>query len=113
MGKQDENKNDKNKEKEEKEDDDDDNNTEYKSGIFGNGLSYNNNMKRPILLMRTIRNVYELIPFHRIVSSLHQRQSQTIDVDYKFLDDLIRSDFIESNHFPNPLLQDIREPSPF
>lgn len=83
-----------------------------RSGIFGNGISYKNK-KRPILLMRSIDNVSELIPFHRIVSSLHQRQSQSNDVDYKFLDDLIRSDFIESNYFPNPLLQDIREPSPF
>lgn len=82
------------------------------SGIYGNGISYKNK-KRPILLMRSIDNVSELIPFHRIVSSLHQRQSQSNDVDYKFLDDLIRSDFIESDHFPNPLLQDIREPSPF
>ena len=63
--------------------------------------------------MRTIKDVYELIPFHRIVSSLHHRQSQSIDVDYKFLDDLIRSDFIESNYFTNPLLLDVREPSPF
>eukprot|EP01083_Nonionella_stella_P181918 653113_1 len=84
-----------------------------KSGMFGNGLNYNKSMKRPILLMRTIQDVYELIPFHRIVSSLHQQQSQTIHVEYKFLDDLIRSDFIQSSYFANPLLQDIREPSPF
>lgn len=83
-----------------------------RSGIFGNGIS-SQNKKRPILLMRSIDDVSELIPFHRIVSSLHQRQSQSNDVDYKFLDDLIRSDFIESDHFANPLLQDIREPSPF
>lgn len=86
--------------------------THNRSGIFGNGISHKNK-KRPILLMRSIDDVSELIPFHRIVSSLHQRQSQSNDVDHKFLDDLIRSDFIESDYFPNPLLQDIREPSPF
>merc|ERR1712129_638068 len=61
---------------------------------FGIGWNESESKKRPILLMRTIKNVYELIPFHQIISSIHQRQSKIIDIDYKFLDDLIRSDFI-------------------
>jgi len=87
--------------------------THSMAGGFGSGVSSDGTKKRPILLMRSIDDVSELIPFHRIVSSLHQRQSQSIEVDHEFLDDLIRSDFIESDYFPNPLLQDIREPSPF
>ena len=85
---------------------------ESRCGVFGCGIN-KKNMRRPILLMRSIDNSSDLIPFHRIVSSVNQQYIDAHEVDKAFVDDLIRSDFIESDEFPNPLLEDVREPSPF
>ncbi len=57
---------------------------ESHSGIYGSGIGPNN-LRRPILLMRAIDHVSELIPFHRIVASLNQRQTtDTVSFSYFF-----------------------------
>ena len=69
---------------------------------YGDGFSKDNTKRRPVLLMRSIQSIHELLPFHRIVSSVDQKRSQITEVDDMFMDQLIRSDFVESDEFVNP-----------
>ena len=80
------------------------NETSNKSKGFGTGFNSNQQKRRPVLLMRSIESVQQLAKFHAIVSAVDQKRLQTVEVDMEFLNQLILSDFIESDSFPNLLV---------